>query len=35
VNAGKRATLIAAGADVIVPDYERALDLLAWLWGEP
>lgn len=35
VHAGKRATLIAAGADLIVPDYERAPALLAWLWGEP
>ncbi|QJW97593.1 HAD family hydrolase [Frigoriglobus tundricola] len=33
VNAGKRATLIAAGADLIIPDYEHATDLLAWLWG--
>jgi phosphoglycolate phosphatase len=32
---GKRDTLIAAGADLIVPDYERATELLAWLWGEP
>jgi phosphoglycolate phosphatase-like HAD superfamily hydrolase len=34
VHAGKRETLIAAGADVIIPDYERAAELLAWLWGE-
>jgi phosphoglycolate phosphatase-like HAD superfamily hydrolase len=34
VHAGKRATLIAAGADVVVPDYGRAAELLAWLWGE-
>lgn len=34
VNASKRQTLIAAGADVIVPDYEHADELLAWLWGE-
>lgn len=33
VNASKRQTLIAAGADVIVPDYECADELLAWLWG--
>ena len=35
VNAGKRETLIAAGADLIIPDYEHAAELLAWLWGEP
>jgi phosphoglycolate phosphatase-like HAD superfamily hydrolase len=34
VQAAKRATLIAAGADLIVPDYEHAAELLAWLWGE-
>lgn len=34
VNAAKRDTLIAAGADVIVPDYEHADALLAWLWGD-
>jgi phosphoglycolate phosphatase-like HAD superfamily hydrolase len=34
VNAAKRQTLIAAGADVIIPDYEHAGELLAWLWGE-
>lgn len=33
VNAAKRETLIAAGADLIIPDYERAPELLAWLWG--
>ena len=33
VNAAKRETLIAAGADLIIPDYEHAADLLAWLWG--
>jgi len=33
VNASKRATLIAAGADLIIPDYEHATELLAWLWG--
>jgi phosphoglycolate phosphatase len=33
VNAGKRATLVAAGADIIVPDYDHAVELLAWLWG--
>jgi hypothetical protein len=34
VNAAKRETLIAAGADIIIPDYEHAPELLAWLWGE-
>jgi phosphoglycolate phosphatase-like HAD superfamily hydrolase len=34
VNAGKRATLIAAGADLIVHDYVHARALLAWLWGD-
>ncbi|MCI0704421.1 MAG: HAD family hydrolase, partial [Planctomycetia bacterium] len=33
VKASKRETLIAAGADLIIPDYEFAEDLLAWLWG--
>lgn len=33
VNASKRQTLIAAGADIIIPDYEHAEQLLAWLWG--
>ena len=33
VHAGKRDTLIAAGADLIIPDYEHAAELLAWLWG--
>lgn len=33
VHAGKRETLIAAGADLIIPDYEHAPELLAWLWG--
>jgi phosphoglycolate phosphatase len=33
-NAAKRETLIAAGADIIIPDYEHASELLAWLWGE-
>lgn len=35
VNATKRETLIAAGADVIIPDYESAPELLAWLWDRP
>jgi phosphoglycolate phosphatase-like HAD superfamily hydrolase len=34
VNASKRATLVAAGADVIIPDYGDASALLSWLWGE-
>jgi phosphoglycolate phosphatase-like HAD superfamily hydrolase len=34
VNAEKRARLIAAGADLIVPDYSRHQELVAWLWGE-
>ncbi len=34
VHAAKRTALIAAGADLIIPDYEHAADLLAWLWGE-
>lgn len=34
VNEFKRQTLIAAGADVIIPDYQHADALLAWLWGE-
>jgi phosphoglycolate phosphatase len=34
VNRAKRDTLAAAGADVIIPDYEHAGELLAWLWGE-
>ena len=34
VHAAKRTSLIAAGADLIIPDYEYAADLLAWLWDE-
>ncbi len=34
VNEAKRQSLIAAGADIIIPDYEHAAELLAWLWGE-
>jgi phosphoglycolate phosphatase-like HAD superfamily hydrolase len=34
VSAAKRETLIAAGADIVIPDYDCAADLLAWLWGE-
>jgi beta-phosphoglucomutase-like phosphatase (HAD superfamily) len=34
VNAAKREALIAAGADLIVADYEHATELLTWLWGE-
>lgn len=33
VNPVKRETLIAAGADIIIPDYQQAEALLAWLWG--
>jgi phosphoglycolate phosphatase len=33
VNAEKRARLIAAGADLIIPDYTRQKELLEWLWG--
>ena len=33
VNAEKRARLIAAGADVIIPDYTRHEELIDWLWG--
>lgn len=33
VNRAKRDTLVAAGADIIIPDYEHADELLAWLWG--
>jgi phosphoglycolate phosphatase-like HAD superfamily hydrolase len=37
VNAEKRARLVAAGADLIVADYTRQAELIAWLWknGEP
>ena len=34
VNASKRDTLVAAGADIIIPDYEHAPELLAWLWSD-
>jgi phosphoglycolate phosphatase-like HAD superfamily hydrolase len=33
VNPSKRATLIQAGADLIIPDYVRQKELIAWLWG--
>jgi phosphoglycolate phosphatase-like HAD superfamily hydrolase len=33
VNVAKRQTLIAAGADLIISDYEHAAELLAWMWG--
>ena len=33
VNAEKRARLIAAGADLIIPDYSSQKELLEWLWG--
>jgi phosphoglycolate phosphatase-like HAD superfamily hydrolase len=34
VNAEKRARLIAAGADLIIPDYSQQHELVTWLWGE-
>jgi phosphoglycolate phosphatase len=34
VNAEKRARLAAAGADLIVPDYSRQSELVAWLWRD-
>ena len=34
VNAEKRARLIAAGADLIIPDYSQHEALLAWMWEE-
>lgn len=34
VNAEKRARLIAAGADLIVPDYSEQEELVRWLWNE-
>jgi phosphoglycolate phosphatase-like HAD superfamily hydrolase len=33
VNPEKRARLVAAGADVIIPDYTQQADLLGWLFG--
>jgi len=33
MNAEKRARLIAAGADLIVPDYTCHEELIEWLWG--
>lgn len=35
VNAEKRARLIAAGADLIIPDYSEQEELVRWLWSEP
>jgi len=35
VHGAKRETLIAAGADIIIPDYDHAAELLAWLWENP
>ncbi|HEV3440652.1 MAG TPA: HAD family hydrolase [Gemmata sp.] len=32
VNATKRAALIDAGADLIIPDYSRQEELVSWLW---
>jgi len=34
VHAEKRAGLIAAGADLIIPDYSEQEELVRWLWGE-
>lgn len=34
VNAAKRATLIDAGADIIIPDYTHQDELIRWLWKE-
>jgi phosphoglycolate phosphatase-like HAD superfamily hydrolase len=34
VQPEKRARLIAAGADLIVPDYGTQDELIRWLWGE-
>ncbi|WP_439630011.1 HAD family hydrolase [Gemmata sp.] len=34
VQPEKRARLIAAGADLIVPDYSRQDGVIRWLWGE-
>jgi phosphoglycolate phosphatase-like HAD superfamily hydrolase len=34
VNPTKRATLITAGADVIIPDYTHQDELIRWLWLE-
>jgi phosphoglycolate phosphatase len=33
VNAAKRATLIGAGADIIIPDYAKQEELVEWLWN--
>jgi phosphoglycolate phosphatase len=33
VNAEKRARLVAAGADLIIPDYTRQQELIDWLWS--
>jgi len=35
VNAWKRQRLIEAGADLIVPEYRRAAELVAWLFNVP
>ena len=32
IDAGKRSLLIAAGADVIIPDFSKPAELLAYLW---
>jgi phosphoglycolate phosphatase len=33
LNAEKRMRLIAAGADLIVPDYTSHAELIRWLWN--
>ena len=35
VNAWKRARLVQAGADVVIPEYRRHEKLLGWLFDEP
>jgi phosphoglycolate phosphatase-like HAD superfamily hydrolase len=34
VNPDKRARLVAAGADLIIPDYADQSAVIAWLWGD-
>ena len=34
VNLEKRSRLIAAGADIVIPDYENQSELLEWLLQE-
>ncbi len=35
INAWKRDRLVRAGADVVIPEYRQAGELLAWLFDEP